>query len=107
MEDNKIELYNNDENLFVNNEEIYNEINKKEKISSNRLTKYEKTKIIGIAAQQIEGGRVPTIDIPNYMSNPIDIAEYELNQKKTPFVLKRKLPNNKFEYWSIDQLDIK
>ena len=69
-------------------------------------SKYEKTKIIGIAAQQIQAGREPYMDYPKTLINPIDIAEYELLEKKTPFIIKRKLPNNIFEYWTIEQLNI-
>ena len=97
-------IQNND--IFLNNNSIYKEIEKKNKISENILTKYEKAKIIGIAAQQIENGRKPALDIPNSLVNPIDIAEYELIHKKTPFILKRKLPNNMFEYFKIEQLNI-
>ena len=89
-----------------NNENVYELINKPNKISQPILTKYEKTKIIGIAAQQIESGREPNIDIPKSLTMPIDIALYELKQKQTPFIIKRKLPNGVFEYWSLDQLEI-
>jgi len=91
---------------ILNNELIYQEINKNDKISYPIMTKYEKTKIIGIAAQQIQSGRQPSLSIPNNLTNPLDIAEYELMNKKTPFILKRKLPNNTFEYYSINQLTI-
>tara|TARA_B100000401_G_C52751114_1_gene693263 strand:- start:906 stop:1205 length:300 start_codon:yes stop_codon:yes gene_type:complete len=87
-------------------EDIYNEVNKKNKISQPFLSKYEKTKIIGLAAQQIESGREPNIVIPKSLVEPIDIAEYELKNKKTPFIIKRKLPNNVYEYWTLDQLHI-
>jgi len=87
-------------------EDIYNEVNKKNKISQPYLSKYEKTKIIGLAAQQIESGREPNIVIPKSLVEPIDIAEYELKHKKTPFIIKRKLPNNVYEYWTLDQLHI-
>ncbi len=92
---------------FTNNEKIYEEINNPNKISQNYLTKYEYAKIIGIAAQQIESGRKPLIDnLPLSYVHPIEIAEYELKQKKTPIIIKRKLPNNVCEYWTLDQLVI-
>ena len=34
------------------------------------------------------------------------LEEYELKQKKTPFIIKRKMPNNTYEYWTLDQLDL-
>ena len=91
---------------FDNNETLYENINK-EKITPDYLTKYEYAKIIGISAQQIESGREPLIDkIPSSYVNPIDIATYELEKKKTPIIIKRKLPNNIYEYWTLDQLII-
>lgn len=92
---------------FTNSDDIYKEVQRTDKISQPYLTKYEYAKIIGIAAQQIESGREPLVDkIPSSYTNPIDIATYELKKKKTPFIIKRKMPNNTYEYWSIDQLSI-
>tara|TARA_Y100000589_G_scaffold236694_1_gene224124 strand:- start:1371 stop:1688 length:318 start_codon:yes stop_codon:yes gene_type:complete len=91
--------------LFTNNKEIHNKLND-EKISQPYLTKYEYAKIIGIAAQQIESGRKPLVKLPPSYIHPIDIAEYELKQKKTPIIIKRKLPNNVSEYFTLEQLII-
>lgn len=103
---NELNIIDKTDNLFLNNELIYEKVNSKTKISEPVLTKYEKAKIIGISAQQIQTGRKPALDIPSHLINPIDIAEYELIKKKTPFIIKRKLPNNKFEYFTIEQLEI-
>lgn len=92
---------------FTNNDKIYEEINRTDKISQPYLTKYEYAKIVGIAAQQIESGRKPLVDnLPSSYTSPIDIAEYELKKKKTPIIIKRKLPHNNYEYWRLDQLII-
>jgi len=92
---------------FTNNEKIYTELKNPNKISQPYLTKYEYAKIIGISAQQIESGRKPLVDnLPSSYVNPIEIAEYELKQKKTPIIIKRKLPHNNYEYWTLDQLII-
>ena len=91
---------------FEDNENIYKKLNDK-KISQPYLTKYEKAKIIGISAQQIESGRDALVsNIPNSFTNPLQIAEYELCQKKTPIIIKRKLPNDECEYWTLEQLTI-
>lgn len=91
---------------FTNNKDVHIELNNKNKISQPYLTKYEYAKIIGIAAQQIESGRKPLIEPPASYTHPIDIAEYELKKKKTPIIIKRKLPNNLFEYFTLEQLII-
>ena len=62
--------------------------------------------LIGIAAQQIESGRKPLVKTPASYTHPIEIAEYELKQKKTPIIIKRKLPNDVYEYFTLDQLII-
>ena len=92
---------------FINNDKIYEEIKSTNKISQPYLTKYEYAKIVGIAAQQIESGRKPLVDnLPSSYTSPIDIAEYELKKKKTPIIIKRKLPHDNYEYWTLDQLII-
>jgi DNA-directed RNA polymerase subunit K/omega len=60
------------------------------------LTKYEKTKILGIRARQIEMGAPPKIKYSK-VETPLDIAERELKMKKLPFKIKRKLPTGEVE----------
>ena len=102
----ELNVINKTDTSFLNNELIYEQVNSKNKISEPVLTKYEKAKIIGISAQQIQTGRKPALELPSYLTSPLEIAEYELQKKKTPFIIKRKLPNNKFEYFTIDQIEI-
>lgn len=56
------------------------------------LTKYEKVRIIGTRAEQLEGGAPPVIDIGN-MTSAIEIAEKELRERKIPMVVIRNMPN--------------
>ena len=69
------------------------------------LNKYEKTKIIGVRAQQIALGATPLITPDSHTQDVIEIAEQELIQKKIPFMIKRRV-GNKFEYWKIEDLNI-
>ena len=101
----QIEKLDSDIIPFTNNNEVHEKLND-EKISQPYLTKYEYAKIIGIAAQQIESGRKPLVKPPASFRHPIEIAEYELKKKKTPIIIKRKLPNDVFEYFTLDQLII-
>lgn len=76
-----------------------------EKITLNFLTKYEKTKLIGIRAQQINKGAQPMIDISDIVPlTPINIAKEELKQRKIPFIINRHLPGGKTEKWKISKL---
>ena len=75
--------------------------------TSKLLSKYEKTRIIGIRMQQLAQGCSSYIDKSiledtSYTS----IATEELLQKKLPFIVKRTLPNGEYEYWKLDDMDI-
>ena len=69
------------------------------------LNKYEKTKVIGVRAQQLSLGAKPMIKPDSHTQDVVEIAEQELIQKKIPFLIKRKV-GNKFEYWKIEDLNI-
>ena len=89
---------------IVYNTNIYDNYNPEKNISSKYLSKYEKAKIIGLRAQQIASGSKPFIEVPKGMSNVIDIAEKELEDRKIPFIIKRNIGNNKYEYWKLEDL---
>ena len=65
------------------------EILKKSNISRPVLTRYEKTKIIGLRAEMIARGAQPRVEVPNHVTETctIKIAEMEFNNKKTPFLV--------------------
>lgn len=70
------------------------------------ITKYEKTRIIGQRASQLDSGATPYIIVqPNVIDSSV-IAEMEFNQKKIPSIIKRPLPNGSFEYWRLSDLEI-
>jgi DNA-directed RNA polymerase I, II, and III subunit RPABC2 len=68
------------------------------------LTNYERTKIIGLRANQLSKGSVPYISIPKHITDVRDIARMELEQKRLPFIIKRPLPNGTYEYWRLSDL---
>jgi DNA-directed RNA polymerase subunit K/omega len=68
------------------------------------LTLYEKTKIIGLRANQLSKGARPYIPVPDHISSVRDIARMELEQKRLPFIVKRPLPSGKYEYWRLSDL---
>jgi len=69
------------------------------------LTKYEKARILGQRAKQIETGSKPLVKIPENIIDSYVIAELELREKKIPFIIKRPIPGGAFEYWSIKDLE--
>jgi DNA-directed RNA polymerase subunit K/omega len=69
------------------------------------LTKYEKARILGQRAKQIETGAKPLVKVPDNIVDSYVIAELELREKKIPFIIKRPIPNGAFEYWHIRDLE--
>lgn len=69
------------------------------------LTKYEKTRVIGQRAKQINNGARPYIDIPEGVIDGYIIAEMELKAKKIPFIIQRPLPNGSKEFWKLEDLE--
>jgi DNA-directed RNA polymerase I, II, and III subunit RPABC2 len=70
------------------------------------MTKYEKTRILGQRAKQLNEGANPFIKIDSTVIDGYLIAVKELEQKKTPFIIRRPLPNGGSEYWRIQDLEI-
>jgi DNA-directed RNA polymerase I, II, and III subunit RPABC2 len=71
------------------------------------LTKFEKARILGQRAKQINSGSKPFIPRESY-SDVIDgykIAEMELKQKLIPFIIRRPLTNGSSEYWKVSDLE--
>lgn len=80
-------------------------LNKEERISSNRLTKYEKARLLGTRALQIDNDAPIFVDVDGETSS-YEIALKELMEKKIPLTVERILPNGDWEIWSIDELVI-
>lgn len=69
------------------------------------LTVYERTKILGTRANQIAEGARPFIDpVPEHITQPLEIAKLELEQRRLPFIVKRPMPDGTFEYWRLSDL---
>ena len=92
-----------DSSQILSDKETKKFINEDEKKTLPFLSKYEKAKILGLRIQQLSSGAKPMIDTKGLKSN-LEIAEKELKMKKIPFIIKRRLPNEKFEYWDIKSL---
>jgi DNA-directed RNA polymerase subunit K/omega len=103
--DNETETNTIEESTFNDVKEIlenYDTI-KKNNISKPILNKYEKTKVLGIRAEQIRHSAKPLINVPKHMTDELDIACEELKQRKIPFIIQRKV-GTKIEYWKLEDL---
>lgn len=71
------------------------------------LTVFEKTKILGFRANQLAQGSKPFIlNIPPHVTDVLEIAAMELEQKRLPLILKRPMPDGSFEYVKLSDLMI-
>ena len=69
------------------------------------LTKYERARVLGQRAKQIETGAKPFVKVPENIVDSYIIAELELKEKKIPFIIRRPLPSGGCEYWNIRDLE--
>lgn len=79
------------------------QIKKQIRVTVPYLTKYERARLIGTRAEQLNKGSLPTVEVGNLRST-LDIARKELEERKIPLIIRRKLPNNRFEDWKIEEL---
>ena len=70
------------------------------------LTKYERTRVIGVRASQLANGAPPYVKLSNPIINELIIAKMELEAGLLPFVIRRPLPNGGSEYWKLADLAI-
>lgn len=70
------------------------------------LTKYEKARIIGARAEQIDRGGPVFVEVDPRIIHGRTIAMMEFEQKKIPFIIARPLPNQGIEYWRVEDLEI-
>ncbi|CAK69494.1 unnamed protein product (macronuclear) [Paramecium tetraurelia] len=79
-------------------------VNKDERITPPFLTKYERARVIGTRALQISKNSPIYVD-PKETTDPILVAQQELNENKIPFIIRRYWPNGNFEDWELQELE--
>lgn len=73
----------------------------------NILTKYERTKIIGMRMEQLARSAPANVAIdPHKPFDPYAIAMQELHSRKLPFMVCRTLPSGDKEYWKLEDMMI-
>ena len=70
------------------------------------LTKYERARVLGQRAKQIETGAKPLVKVPENVVDAYIIAELELKEKKIPFIIRRPIPGGGCEYWNLKDLEV-
>ena len=122
---NKIEQTNNQSEMLLDyHPEVkqlsYNEVKSLSKVSRDDnnniidplhttipiLTKYEKARILGVRAKQLDNGADSFIPLPSNVIDSYTIAEKELYDKRLPFIIRRPIPNGGSEYWPLKELEI-
>ncbi len=67
--------------------------------------RYERARILGTRALQISMNAPVMVDLEGE-TDPLKIAIKELKEKKIPINVRRYLPDNSYEDWSVDELTI-
>lgn len=70
------------------------------------ITRYEKARIIGERAKQLNAGATPLVEVDVSIIDGYVIALKEYEEKKIPFIIKRPLPNGGCEFWKFKDLEI-
>jgi len=70
------------------------------------LTKYERARILGQRAKQINSGAKVFVKVPENVIDGYVIAQIELEQKRIPFIIRRPIPGGGCEYWNLKDLEI-
>ena len=91
--------------ISINREDIGGE-----RITLPYYSKYEYTCLLGTRAQQLAEGAHPLSSTDGLItSDPQfiwNLAKKEILEQKLPFIIHRRLPNGKSEYWSTMELSI-
>lgn len=86
-------------------EREYDRVPDNERITSNIMTIYEIVRVLGVRAQQFNLGAKPLIQGVDHLPPP-KMAYIELMSKQTPFIIRRYMPQKKYEEWKIEELEI-
>ena len=70
------------------------------------ITKYEKARLIGSRAEQINRGAPPFVQVEPHVIDGRLIAMMEYEEKKIPYIFARPLPSGKVEYWKFEDLEL-
>lgn len=78
---------------------------KNKRITTKYMTKYERARVLGTRALQIAMCAPIMVELEGE-TDPLQIAMKELKQRKIPIIIRRYLPDQSYEDWSIEELII-
>ena len=96
-----------DSDIISSVESFYSNYYNNDKTTMPYMSKFEKAKLLGVRAEMIASGDKPMVDVPKNISTAYDIALLELEKNKIPLIIRRTLPNGKYEDWRIEEMIVK
>jgi DNA-directed RNA polymerase I, II, and III subunit RPABC2 len=79
-------------------------LSKEIRVGPPKLTRFERARIIGARALQLSMGAPILVELPDAVSDPIEIALTELNENALPMTLRRVLPDNTWQDIALSHL---
>ena len=76
---------------------------RKDYTTTNFLTKYERARVLGTRALQLSLGAPSTVPLEGE-TDPLRIAQKELQHRRLPIIIRRFLPDNTYEDWKLEDL---
>jgi DNA-directed RNA polymerase I, II, and III subunit RPABC2 len=70
------------------------------------LSTFERTKILGMRTNQLAQGARPYVQVPAHITNVLDIAKLELEQRRLPIIVKRHMPDGRYEKFRLSDFII-
>ncbi|KAK7197482.1 DNA-directed RNA polymerase III subunit [Novymonas esmeraldas] len=74
-----------------------------ERVTTAVMTKYERARVLGTRALQISMNAPVAVALEGE-TDPLTIAVKELRERRTPLIIRRILPDNTYEDWSVSEL---
>lgn len=74
-----------------------------ERVTTAVMTKYERARVLGTRALQISMNAPVAVALEGE-TDPLTIAVKELRERLTPLIIRRVLPDNTYEDWSVSEL---
>ena len=98
----RIELHHPDDKNDMSKVKV---VDRDKRTTSNYMTKYERARVLGTRALQISMCAPIMVELENE-TDPLQIAMKELKARKIPLIIRRYLPDNTCEEWSVDEMII-